>query len=59
MAKRKRTKGQTIYKAPHRKLKIEATRIPLTLGGGDPEVFAVPASHVTPVVLLLYDMNII
>ena len=31
MAKRKRTKGQTIYKTPHRKLKIEATRIPLKL----------------------------
>ena len=62
MAKRKRTKRQTmIYKALHRKLKIEQYKPHYKQGvnSGAPEWLAVPASHVTPVMLLLNDMNII
>jgi len=57
MTKRKRTKGQTpIYKTLQR-----ATRTLLKMGvnPGAPERLAVPAPHVTPVMLLLNDTNII
>ena len=50
-----------LYKTLHRKLRIdEAT--PLLKPGvnsGAPEGFVIPASLITPVVLLLKDMNII
>ena len=60
-SKRKRTKGQTIiYKTPHRILAIEQHELHLKQG----ELWSSgkskdPAPHVTPVVLLLDNMNII
>jgi hypothetical protein len=50
-----------IYKTLHRKLKIEQHK-PYQKPGvnsGVPDVLAVPAPHVTPVMLLLNDTSII
>ena len=59
MVKRKKNKEQTlIYKTLHRKLKIEQHRTPLKMEG-DADGLAVPASLVTPVMLILKDINII
>jgi len=62
MSKRKRTKGQaTMYKCLHRKLKIEQHEPHKKPGvnPGTPEGLTIPAPHVTSVVLLLNDTNII
>ena len=62
MAKRKRTKGQsTIYKILHIKLKIGQNELHWKPGvnTGTAEGLAVPAIHMTPVVLLWNDTNII
>ena len=62
MGKRKMTKEQTmIYNILHRKLKIKQYKPDYKpgLNSGAPERLAVPAPLVTPVMLLLNDMNII
>ena len=49
------------YKTLHRNLKIEqhGPHFKLGVNSGAPEGLAVPAPYVTPVMLLLNDMNII
>jgi hypothetical protein len=62
MGKRKMTKEQTmIYNILHRKLKIKQHKPDYKpgLNSDAPERLAVPAPQVTPVMLLLNDMNII
>ena len=60
MAKRKRTKGQTmIYKTLHRKPTTEQhePNYKPGLNSGAPEGYAVPATHVEPIMLLLLQIN--
>jgi len=60
MTKRKKKKGQTtIYKILHRKLKIEQHKPHQKPGenSGSPEGLAVPAPHVTPIMLLLIQIK--